>query len=90
MSRIIAKNLPKYSTQDGVREHFATKGEITDVKLVNTKEGVFRRFAYIGFKTNAMALAAIKYFNHTYYDTCRLEVEEAFSVNLFVTLDWKQ
>lgn len=36
-SRIIVKNLPKQVTDQRMREHFAQKGEITDVRLQYTK-----------------------------------------------------
>ncbi|KNE60218.1 hypothetical protein AMAG_05631 [Allomyces macrogynus ATCC 38327] len=76
-SRIIVKNLPKYMTQDRLRDHFAEKGTITDVKLVKTATGVFRRFAYIGFKSDKEAKAAVKHFHSTYVDTAKIHVEIA-------------
>ncbi|KNE55541.1 hypothetical protein AMAG_01430 [Allomyces macrogynus ATCC 38327] len=76
-SRIIVKNLPKYMTQDRLRDHFAEKGTITDVKLVKTATGVFRRFAYIGFKSDKEAKAAVKHFHNTYVDTAKIHVEIA-------------
>jgi RNA recognition motif-containing protein len=36
-SRIIVKNLPKQISDERVKEHFAQKGEITDVKLKFTR-----------------------------------------------------
>lgn len=36
-SRIIIKNLPKSIADDRIREHFAQKGEITDVQLKFTQ-----------------------------------------------------
>lgn len=36
-SRIIVKNLPKQTTDQRLREHFAQKGEITDVRLMYTQ-----------------------------------------------------
>lgn len=36
-SRIIVKNLPKSIADDRIREHFAQKGEITDVQLKFTQ-----------------------------------------------------
>ncbi|KAJ1732184.1 Multiple RNA-binding domain-containing protein 1, partial [Coemansia biformis] len=77
MSRIIIKNLPKHTTEKRFRSHFATKGEITDVKLVYTKTGKFRRFGYIGYRTDDDAQAAQAYFNGTFFDTSRVEVEIA-------------
>eukprot|EP00128_Syssomonas_multiformis_P011643 Colp12_sorted_trinity150504_noHs@33144 len=77
MSRIIVKNLPKHITPERLREHFAQKGEITDVKLAKTDKGVFRRFGYIGFKTEKEAEDAVDYFNKTFVDTSKIEVEIA-------------
>ena len=36
-SRVCVKNLPKYVTEKRLREHFAAKGEVTDVKVLKTK-----------------------------------------------------
>lgn len=80
MSRIIVKNLPKYINQERLSEHFKSRGQITDVKMVS-RDGVFRRFAYIGFKTDEQAKSAIEHFNNTFFDTCRISVELAFSIN---------
>ncbi|KAJ2767543.1 Multiple RNA-binding domain-containing protein 1, partial [Coemansia nantahalensis] len=77
MSRIIVKNLPRHFTEQRFRSHFASKGEVTDVKLVYTKAGKFRRFGYIGYRTDEDAEAAQAYFNGTFIDTSRVEVEIA-------------
>ncbi|KAJ2780709.1 Multiple RNA-binding domain-containing protein 1 [Coemansia javaensis] len=77
MSRIIVKNLPKHITERRFHSHFADRGEVTDVKLVYTKEGKFRRFGYIGYRTEEDAQAAQAYFNNTFIDTSRVEVEVA-------------
>ncbi len=76
-SRIIVKNLPKYLTQDRFKAHFAQRGQVTDCKLVTTPDGVFRRFGFIGYKSEAEAEAAVAFFNGSYLDTCRLVVELA-------------
>lgn len=75
MSRVIVKNLPKRVNEARLREHFSTKGTITDLQLKYTKDGVFRRFAFIGFKDEEQATAAKKFFDGTYLDTSRLEVD---------------
>lgn len=52
-SRIIVKNLPKQISDERVKEHFAQKGEITDVKLKFTRygrepsHGVVRRSGWV-------------------------------------------
>ncbi|KAJ1972817.1 Multiple RNA-binding domain-containing protein 1 [Dimargaris xerosporica] len=76
-TRIIVKNLPKYATDDSVRSHFAPKGEITDCKLMRNQKGESRRFAYIGFRTEKEAKAAVRHFNETFMDTTRILVEMA-------------
>ncbi|XP_043461012.1 probable RNA-binding protein 19 [Leptopilina heterotoma] len=75
MSRLIVKNLPKSVTEDKLKEHFTKKGNITDVQLKYTKEGVFRRFCFIGYKTEEEAQNAVDYFNQTYIDTSKISVE---------------
>ena len=50
MSRICVKNIGKNCSEQQLREIFAQKGEITDVKIVrNHKNGLSRNFAFIGF-----------------------------------------
>ncbi|WJX93133.1 hypothetical protein P8452_74697 [Trifolium repens] len=63
MSRIYVKNLPKYVTEDRLRDLFSQKGEITEVKLMRTKNGESRQFAYIIFRTDQEAQEAIRHFN---------------------------
>jgi RNA recognition motif-containing protein len=36
-SRLIVKNIPKHITDARLKAHFATKGEVTDVKILKTK-----------------------------------------------------
>ncbi|KAF4362485.1 uncharacterized protein LOC115696685 isoform X2 [Cannabis sativa] len=80
MSRICVKNLPKYAAEDRLREFFSKKGEITDAKLMRTKDGKSRQFAFIGYRTEHEAEAAIRYFNKSYFDTCRISCEIAHKV----------
>ncbi|KAK7320975.1 hypothetical protein VNO77_30986 [Canavalia gladiata] len=77
MSRICVKNLPKYVVEDRLREFFSQKGEITDVKLMRTKDGKSRQFAFIGFRSDNEAQEAIQYFNRSYLDTSRITCEVA-------------
>lgn len=39
-SRLCVKNLPKYVTEKRLRDHFAVKGEVTDVKILKTRQGL--------------------------------------------------
>ncbi|KAI9475032.1 Multiple RNA-binding domain-containing protein 1 [Coemansia sp. RSA 989] len=76
-SRIIVKNLPKHIDERRFRNHFGLKGEITDVKLIYTNRGKFRRFGYIGYRTEEEAQSACEYFNHSFIDTSKIEVQIA-------------
>jgi len=80
-SRIIVKNLPKKLTEDRFRQHFAKLGQITDAKLKFTKEGKFRNFGFIGYKSAEEAQKAIEYFNGTYIDATKINVEECMPLN---------
>lgn len=74
MSRIIVKGLPKYLTDDRLRDHFAKEGNVTDVKLMKKRNGESRQFAFIGYKSAADAEKAVKYFDKSFIDTARIEV----------------
>mmetsp|Transcript_8890 Transcript_8890/g.26983 ORF Transcript_8890/g.26983 Transcript_8890/m.26983 type:complete len:438 (-) Transcript_8890:12-1325(-) len=76
-SRLCVKNLPKYAEDKRLREHFGARGELTDVKVLRTRDGQSRQMAFIGFKSEADAKAALKYFNNTFIDTFRITVEFA-------------
>ncbi len=90
-SRIIVKDLPKYVTEDRLREHFGKKGGITDIKLMRRRDGESRRFAFIGYKSDDFALDAVKYFDKTFIDTTRIAVESAKSfADVSVPRSWKE
>ncbi|KAJ1782823.1 Multiple RNA-binding domain-containing protein 1, partial [Coemansia sp. RSA 2399] len=76
-SRIIVKNLPKHITEDRFRSHFGAKGEVTDVKLIYNNTGKFRRFGYIGYQSEEEAKTAQEYFNNSFIDTSKVDVEIA-------------
>ncbi|XP_055845812.1 probable RNA-binding protein 19 [Episyrphus balteatus] len=75
MSRVIVKNLPKKITEKKLRDLFEAQGTITDIQLKYTKEGVFRQFAFIGFRSEDEAQSAIKYFDNSCIQTNRIRVE---------------
>ena len=76
MSRLIVKNLPTTITEDKFRKTFSSQGgEVTDVQLKYTKEGKFRHFGFVGFKTDEGAEKAKKYFNNTYIGATKVSVE---------------
>eukprot|EP00798_Chlamydomonas_sp_ICE-L_P010822 gene10822-16908_t len=76
-SRLCIKNIPKYALENRLREHFSQKGEVTDVKVMKTRDGQSRQMGFIGYKTVEEAARALKYFNRSFMDTCRLEVDFA-------------
>ncbi|KAG8224193.1 hypothetical protein J437_LFUL002647, partial [Ladona fulva] len=75
MSRLIVKNLPKNITTEKLRESFSTKGTVTDVQLKYTKDGKFRHFGFVGYKTEEECKAALDYYNNTYLSGSRIKVE---------------
>ncbi|KAL3616640.1 hypothetical protein CASFOL_039034 [Castilleja foliolosa] len=75
MSRVCVKNLPKYATEERLREFFSQKGEVTDAKLMRTKDGKSRQFGFVGFRTEHEAELAMNYFNKSFMDTCRITCE---------------
>ncbi|XP_012282363.1 probable RNA-binding protein 19 isoform X2 [Orussus abietinus] len=75
MSRLIVKNLPKKVSEDRLRQLFSEKGVVTDVQLKYTAEGKFRRFCFVGYKTEHEAQAALEYFDKTCIDTSKISVE---------------
>lgn len=79
MSRLIVKGLPKYYTEENLKNHFSQQGDVTDVKLVKSKHGESRRFAFIGYKSEESAQKAVKFFNKSFIDTARIDVQLAKS-----------
>ncbi|XP_042026020.1 multiple RNA-binding domain-containing protein 1-like [Salvia splendens] len=80
MSRICVKNLPKYAAEEHLREFFSQKGEVTDAKLMRTKDGKSRQFGFVGYRTESEAEEAIKYFNKSFMHTARITCEIARKV----------
>merc|ERR1712141_186755 len=77
MSRLIIKNLPENIKESRLRQVFTTHGgEITDLKLCFTKKGVFRKFAFVGYKTDDEASVAVKALHKTFIDTSKIAVEK--------------
>uniref|UniRef100_A0A8C7PFD9 Probable RNA-binding protein 19 n=1 Tax=Oncorhynchus mykiss TaxID=8022 RepID=A0A8C7PFD9_ONCMY len=75
MSRLIVKNLPNGMKEERFKEMFAAFGTLTDCGLKFTKEGKFRKFGFVGFKTEEDADKALKHFNKSFVDTSRVMVE---------------
>ncbi|XP_054905016.1 probable RNA-binding protein 19 [Poeciliopsis prolifica] len=75
MSRLIVKNLPNGFKEERFRSMFAAFGTVTDCSLKFTKEGKFRKFGFVGFKSEEDASRALKHFNKSFVDTSRVTVE---------------
>lgn len=80
MSRLCVKNLPKHVAEDRLREFFSQKGEVTDAKLMRTKDGKSRQFGFVGFRTEKESEEVLKFFNNSFMDTCRITCEIAHKV----------
>merc|ERR1712100_932265 len=78
MSRLFVKNLPKYITDERLKNHFSQKGEVTDVRIIKNKNtGESRQFGFVGYRTEKEAKEAIKFFNNSYLDTRKIDVSLA-------------
>lgn len=75
MSRLIVKNLPSGMKEDRFRKLFAAFGTLTDCSLKFTKDGKFRKFGFIGFKSEDEAKTAMNHFNKSFIDMARITVE---------------
>ncbi|XP_043757659.1 probable RNA-binding protein 19 [Cervus elaphus] len=75
MSRLIVKNLPNGMKEERFRQLFTTFGTLTDCSLKFTKDGKFRKFGFIGFKSEEEAQTALNHFNKSFIDTSRITVE---------------
>ncbi len=77
MSRLIIKGLPKRLEEKELRELFSFAGEVTDAKVIRTRNGVSRLFGFVGFRREADAARARKQLNGTYVQSSRVLVEVA-------------
>jgi len=77
-SRICVKGIPKRCDEKRLREHFESRGsEVTDVRVMRTKEGKSRLFGFVGFRSPEQAEEARAYFARSFIDTSRLQIELA-------------
>ncbi|EPX72304.1 RNA-binding protein Mrd1 [Schizosaccharomyces octosporus yFS286] len=81
MSRIIVKNLPSYYEKEQLSKYLKSQSnldvEITDVSVAKTKDGVSRRFAFIGFKNEQDAEKTVRYLDRSFIDSSRVQVRVA-------------
>ena len=90
MSRICVKGVGKNTNEKQLRELFSSKGEVTDVKVITSKDGKSRKFAFIGFRTDLQAAEAQKHFNNTFIGMSKISVEMAKKFNDQSLKDLKQ
>ncbi len=67
---------------------FADFGTLTDCTLKFTKDGRFRKFGFVGFKTEEDAKKAMKHFNKSFVDTSRVTVSDGVCVCVCVYIQW--
>uniref|UniRef100_A0A8C4XFY5 RNA binding motif protein 19 n=1 Tax=Erpetoichthys calabaricus TaxID=27687 RepID=A0A8C4XFY5_ERPCA len=79
MSRLIVKNLPNGLKEDRFRSMFAAFGTLTDCCLKFTADGKFRKFGFVGFRSEQEAEKALQHFNKSFIDTSRITVEHCKS-----------
>jgi len=60
--------------EERFRELFAAFGTLTDCTLKFTKDGKFRKFGFVGYKTEDDAVKALQHFNRSFVDTSRVTV----------------
>ncbi|WKY05251.1 hypothetical protein Q1695_005903 [Nippostrongylus brasiliensis] len=75
-TRLIVKSLPPSCTEASLRSFFKKYGTLSDCTLKYTKEGKFRRFAFVGFDSEENAKKALHETNQSYMGSARLQVEE--------------
>ncbi|CDF37909.1 unnamed protein product [Chondrus crispus] len=80
MSRLIIKGLPSRYDDKNLRQLFSFAGEVTDAKVIKTKDGRSRQFGFIGFRNGQEAKKARHQLNNSYVDTQRVSVDFAHAV----------
>ncbi|GFO19800.1 multiple RNA-binding domain-containing protein 1 [Plakobranchus ocellatus] len=82
-TRIFVKNLPKDATQEKLVSHIKKScptADITDCQLKYTRDGVFRRFAFVGFNSPEEAVKAQAKLNGTFIKTTKILVDLAADI----------
>ena len=82
-SRVCIKNLPlSYTTATKLKSHLQSSQptlQITDCKILKTKDGKTRKIAFVGYSSSHAAQTAVQYFDKSFIGTSRLSVSLAFS-----------
>ena len=76
--RIFIGGLPKDLKEDGLKEVFNAFGEIDKVEVIrNLKSGASRRYGFISFENDSIALNAMEQMDGTEVEDCRITVKRA-------------
>ncbi|XP_066272477.1 probable RNA-binding protein 19 isoform X1 [Branchiostoma lanceolatum] len=75
MSRLIVKNLPPSITKHKFQSMFEAIGTVTDCKLKYSKNGQFRHFGFVGFRSHQEAEKAVQQFHNSFLNAVRIQVE---------------
>lgn len=75
MNRIVVKDLPRFVKECELREIFEKHGKITDLYMVTTPDGIFRRICFIGYASHEEAVQAINYRNNSMIHNHKIKIE---------------
>ncbi|WEW58292.1 Multiple RNA-binding domain-containing protein 1 [Emydomyces testavorans] len=75
-TRVFVSGLPPTLNNDGLRNHFASRFEVTDAHIIPN-----RRIGFVGFKDHDSAQNAVNYFNKTFIRMSKIAVEMARPVD---------
>ncbi|KAI4290973.1 multiple RNA-binding domain-containing protein 1 [Pancytospora philotis] len=75
--RVVVKNLPKKVDKSEIEAFFSRNSPVTDVYMLNSASGAFRRVCFIGYKTGEEAQGAQQYFNNAMFCNHKITVELA-------------
>ncbi|KAF4700220.1 RNA binding motif protein 19, partial [Perkinsus olseni] len=64
-----------------LKEFFSAHGEVTDARVMKTKEGRSRCFGFVGFRSPVEAKKALRAVDKTFMDTSRLQVAMALAAH---------
>lgn len=58
-----------------MKDIFGEKGEVTDVQLKYTKDGKFRNFGFVGYRTEEQSTLAREHFDGTFINSMKINVQ---------------
>ncbi|KFV77397.1 putative RNA-binding protein 19, partial [Dryobates pubescens] len=72
---LLVSCLASQMKEDRFQKLFGAFGTLTDCCLKFTKDGKFRKFGFVGYKSEDEAQRALSHFNRSFIDTSRITVE---------------